>query len=381
LTPPGPAALTATDISVLWVTEGPDRPTAECIIGILRAGVDVEVITGPDSPRISSLRDGGVPVATLKLRQRFDLGAIRELKRRLDGKRYDILHAFGTKALACSIQAARRRPIRIVTFRGYMGNLRSWYPPARWTFLHPRVDRIICGSNAIARYFLDHRMRIPREKIVTIYKGHELDWYRDAPTDLGTLGVPAGAFSVGFCGRDRPRKGIHVLIDSARYLPREYPIHFVLVGGFDKNRALEQRIRNSPARDRIHRVGFRTDAPQIAGACDVFALPSIDREGFSRAVVEAMAYGTPPIVSDVGGMPEMVEHGVSGLIVPQADPQALAAAIRDLYEHPEKRMELGRRARQRIGDVFTCRRSVRETIALYLELATALRAGQETASA
>ena len=131
---------------------------------------------------------------------------------------------------------------------------------------------------------------------------------------------------------------------------------------------LDRLIAKSPARERIHRLGFRTHAPQIAGACDVFVMPSLDREGFSRAVIEAMAYATPPIVSDVGGMPEQIEHGVSGLVVPQADPKALADAILDLYEHPEKRVEMGRRARQRIAEVFTCRRSVRESIALYREL-------------
>ena len=100
----------------------------------------------------------------------------------------------------------------------------------------------------------------------------------------------------------------------------------------------------------------------------MFTLPSTDREGFPRAVVEAMAHGTPPIVSNVGGMPELVEHGVSGLVVPASDPRALANAIVDLFRHPAKRIEMGRQAKQRIHEVFNCRRSVRETIEMYEDL-------------
>ncbi len=370
---PAPVAETAESLSVLWVAEVLDRPTAHNIIGLRRSGVDLDVITGLSCPHVTTLEQAGVPVTTLNIPLRYDRAAIAELKRRLEQKRYHVLHAFGSNSLGCGIQAARGIDIRIVTFRGYMGNVRLHSPASWMTYLHPRLDRIICGSNAIARYFHRHPIPIDNRKIVTIYKGHELAWYQAEPVDLTTVGVPAGAFTVAFSGRNRPRKGIHVLIEAAGLLPDDYQIHFVLAGKIEMNRRLERSLAGCPARDRIHFAGFRTDAPQLAGACDLFCLPSIGREGFSRAVVEAMAYGTPAISSDVGGMPEMVDHGVTGLIVPQKDPQALADAIQDLYENPELRERMGQAARERIDKVFNCRRTVRETHALYRKLTSTRR--------
>lgn len=356
-------------ISVLWIGEAFDLPAVHWMIGLKNAGIDVEVITGPQCRYIGFLRKAGLDVSLIGIRSRIDFAAIRALRERFERKRYDVLHTYGNASLSCTIQAAKGVSSRIVCFRGYMKNLRIWYPPSWLTYLHPRVDRIICASRAVERFFLGLRVRIPPEKLITIYKGHELDWYAAPPVDRASLGVPDDAFIVGFVGRNRRRKGIHVLVDSSRYLPVEHPFHYVLVGKLEKNRMLGRHVRASPMRERIHRVGFRTDAPQVAGACDVFVMPSLDREGFPRAVIEAMAYAVPPIVSDVGGMPELVEDGVSGLVVPEGDAKALARAIADLYEHPEKRAELGRRAQQRIADVFTCRRTVRETIEMYRELA------------
>ena len=128
---------------------------------------------------------------------------------------------------------------------------------------------------------------------------------------------------------------------------------------------LTRRIKRSPARQRIHRIGYKSDAPRWTAACDVFCLPSIKREGLARAIIEAMAYRVVPVVTDSGGSPELVVDGQSGFIVPIKDGTALARAFETLYRDPNRRRRMGEAARERIGKHFRNEDTVRKTIALY----------------
>ena len=236
--------------------------------------------------------------------------------------------------------------------------------------MNPRVDRIVCVAEAIRRYFLGLRFlwwRLPPEKVVTIYKGHDLAWYRDAPADLSAVGVPAGAFAVCCVANWRPRKGVEVLIAALALLPSDAPIHLLLVGDMG-HATLDKIIAAHPYRERIHVLGMRKDAPAVAAACNVAVLPSLRREGLPKTVIEAMAYGVPTIVTDVGGSPELVQHEISGIIVPPGDAKALAAAILRLWQQPELARALGRGGRDRIERDFSNRSTVARTVALYREL-------------
>jgi glycosyltransferase involved in cell wall biosynthesis len=131
---------------------------------------------------------------------------------------------------------------------------------------------------------------------------------------------------------------------------------------------LIRRIQKSPARDRIHRVGFVPNAPELSAACDVFCMPSTKREGLARAIIEAMAYKVPPVVTRAGGSPELVVDGVSGIVVPPRNARGIANAIETLYRDEPLRLRMGEAARERIGTAFRNEDTVRNTIALYEEL-------------
>jgi glycosyltransferase involved in cell wall biosynthesis len=139
----------------------------------------------------------------------------------------------------------------------------------------------------------------------------------------------------------------------------------LLVGGGMDARPLRRAIAASPAAARIHVLGYRGDAPALTAACSLFVLPSTKREGLARSLIEAMAYGVAPVVTDCGGSPELVQHGKSGLVVPTSDAGALAAAMRKLYDDPALRAELGAAARERIGRDFRIESTIAKTLALY----------------
>ena len=356
---------------VLCITDRSDLPETELFIGLKNAGVDIEVCCNPTGKHYQRLKKSGVPIIDLILHSRFDLAGIRRLSAQLKIKKYDILYCFNNHAASNALIVSKGMQCKIITYRGIIGNI-SLLSPASWTtHLNPRVNRVVCVCNAVRDFIVSLRFlwfKVSPERIVTIYKGHDLSWYQNDPVDLAEFNIPPDAFVVCFAGRNRPRKGIDVLIKSAQWLPANAPIHFLLLGKLTDDKKLRRLIEASPFREKIHLPGFRNDAPAIAAACDAFILPSLEREGLARAVIEAMAYATPPIVTDVGGLPELVVDNESGFVVPPNDPKAIAGAILELLNNPSKKILMGENARKRIQAKFHIRSTIAKTKQIFEEL-------------
>jgi len=355
---------------ILCVTGHSDRPEAETFIGLKRLGIDIQVLCPTSAQHYRRMLDNGVPVSPLQLKSRIDFKAIAAIRRHLQDEKIDILHLFNNRAVSNGILAANKMAVKIIVYRGTMGNVSYWDPGSWMTYLHPRVDRIICVSEAVRGFFLQMRwlwLRIPPTKLVTVYKGHDLSWYRETPLRLSSLGISADAFTVGCTGRYRPHKGLEVLVAAMSHLPRHLPIHLVLIGNMDA-RPLRKLIARSPAKDRIHLAGYRKDAPALQAACQATVLPALRREGLPKVVIEAMAYGVPPIVTNVGGSPELIEDGVSGLVIPPGNPEAIAQAVMSLYEDPKRRETMGHEARVRIRDHFQIEQTIHRTLAVYQDV-------------
>ncbi len=357
-------------IRSLCVTESADRPTVATFIGLHEAGIEVTVVVPEDHRNHRTLRDAGVPTVDIRLPRKFDRDGIAALRAELVRGRYHIMHTFNNNAISNGLRACKGLPVKVVAYRGIVGAV-SFLDPVSWLrYLNPRIDRIVCVCDAIRRHFLAMKpacLRMPPERPVTIHKGHKLEWYTATPASLAGYGIPDDAVVVGCTANYRPRKGIDYLVAAMERLPEDLNVHLVLIGHMDAAE-LTRRIARSPARDRIHRVGFVTNAPELSAACDIACLPSTKREGLPRSVIEAMAYRVPPVVTDAGGSPELVEDGVSGLVVPPRDAQALADAIERLSRDAELRRRMGNAARERIGTAFRNEDTVRKTIALYEEL-------------
>ena len=357
-------------IRILSIIAHPDRPTTETFIGFHRAGIDITVVCPSEHPHHQLLVDAGVPTMDMRFNRKFDRKAIKLLREELKRGKYDILHTYSNNAISNGLIATRGLQIKIVAYRGIVAAV-GFLDPVSWLrYLNPRIDRIICVCDAIRDYFLSMKpkfLRMPPERPVTVHKGHKLEWYTAEPADLGEVGIPDGAFVVACITNNRPRKGLQYLVEAMALLPQDIPAHLLLVGHM-RGKILDKAINDSPLKDRIHRPGFRKDAPAITAACDVFCLPSVKREGLPRSVIEAMAYRVPPIVTNSGGSPELVEDGESGLIVPIRDAQAIADAIVKLYRDPEYRKKLGEGARDRIASNFRNEDTVTKIIAVYREL-------------
>jgi glycosyltransferase involved in cell wall biosynthesis len=358
-------------MKVFCITEDLDRPTRALFVGLRQAGVELTVVCPTNASEArEEMRAAGIEICDLTFTKRIDRAASAELRRILIDGEFDILHAFGNKGLQNGLLATRGLPVKIVTYRGIVGNL-SFFSPVSWMrHLNPRIDRIICVADAVRDFLLSMRpafLRLAPEKVVRIYKGHDLAWYDAQPADLTTVGVPADAFVVATVANYRPRKGIEVLVEAIAALPKDWQVHLLLVGNMQSER-LDAAIERSGCADRIHRLGHRSDAPSLSAACDVFVLPSIKREGLARSLIEAMAYRRPCIATDCGGSPELVIDGESGLIVPPGDAAALTDAMCKLYQDASLRQRLGAAARERIGRHFRIEDTIASTLAVYRSL-------------
>jgi glycosyltransferase involved in cell wall biosynthesis len=156
-----------------------------------------------------------------------------------------------------------------------------------------------------------------------------------------------------------PQKNPLLLIES---LPPDPRCHLLLAGDGSLRDSLKQR-----ASSRIHVLGVRSDIPDLLAACDLFALAS-DYEGLPVAIIEAMAAGLPVVATAVGGIPELVEHNITGILVPPRDGQALAEALTALVRDPERRRALGERAGER-SRLFSAARMIEAYAALFTEVA------------
>lgn len=358
-------------MKVLHVFEEIDVGERHQLLGMKARGIDVTVVCAPIAEFQDELSQAGIPVHVLEFRKRIDPAAIARLRALAKSEQPDIVHVYIKAALSNAIRAIGDLPPKLVAYRGIVGNLHWLDPSSRRSFLHPRVDRIICVCEAIRRDLLQNRFlgwHLPEEKVVTVHKGHDADWWRrcKTPEDLSELGVPTGVPVIGCVAKMRRRKGIPLLVEAMEQMANK-EAHLVLIGGVGDNR-VPGRVARSSARDRIHLVGWRDDAARLAGAFDVFVLPSLRREGLPRAVIEAMCQNVPPVVTDSGGSPELIEDGVSGRIVRSGDPADMALALDQLIGDPELRRRMGEAAEARIRACFKPEDTVSRTLAVYHDL-------------
>jgi glycosyltransferase involved in cell wall biosynthesis len=211
------------------------------------------------------------------------------------------------------------------------------------------------------------RQGYPR-RIEVVYNGVELD---GAPprSVRAELGLPGDAALVGEVGRLCDVKGQRELIQALAHVPEATA---VLVGadleqGGAYQRQLEQTAEAVGVRDRVVFAGRRNDVGDVLAELDVFALPSWT-EGLPLVVLEAMARRRPVVATKVGGTPEVVVDGETGLLVPPRDPEALAAALRRLLEDAELRRRLGDAGYARVRDRFSAEAMTRRVLELYDEV-------------
>jgi glycosyltransferase involved in cell wall biosynthesis len=270
----------------------------------------------------------------------------------------------GAKAVLAMTSAGNPRPYLVSTV--HSSRVRSADDRETLRCLTPEFDQLIAVSKSIVAKIADERPGLA--PVSLIYNGVDLSRYDDQTpaSDLHeTYGLETGSRIVGVVARLEPEKGHQTLIDAWPHVLRSVPDAYLLVIGEGSMRdALEQRAAFNRVAHRVVFTGRRDDVPAVTAAFDVAVLPS-HREAQGLSILEAMALSRPVVASDVGGIPEMVDDGVTGLLVPHDRPEALAAAIVRLLQDRAYAARIATAGHDLVHDRFCIELMVRANEAIY----------------
>lgn len=339
------------------------------------AGHDLKVAylreTGEWREEMESL---GVEVVDLDMGPSRVLRAAWRLRREISAFRPDIINAHLQPAELCArlalLGTRRSSPPLVITKHNLkiFGGLPGKNTLARWAAR--RAGALICVSEAVKALSDGNGCSSAAGRSVTIHNAIDLAPYdgrfrAESEVIRREWGMPARQVVIGTAGRLLPVKAFHVLIEAfATYSKRtNLGARLVILGRGILRDELEELAQSLGIREKVIFAGFREDMPAVMGAIDVFALTS-DSEGLPTAVLEAMAAGKPVVATRVGGVPELVEDGATGKLVPPRDPGAVAEAL-TFFEESERRQAFGAAGRRRVHERFTPDRMLRETMSVY----------------
>jgi glycosyltransferase involved in cell wall biosynthesis len=306
-------------------------------------------------------RAASLEVHDLPLRGDLSLRAALGLARLVRRTRPDVLHLHDPHALAAGLLAARAAPsARVVATRRVDFPLRG--PLSRWKYRS--CGRVIAVSRNVDEVLRAHG--VPAERIRVVYEGvpdrPALPGGREA---LAALGVPAGCPVVGNVAALTDHKDHATLVEAAARVRQRVPeARFVVVGEGALRPRLEALCRERGLLDRWIFAGFRDDLDRLFPAFTVVCLSS-HMEGLGTSLLDAMAFGRPVVATAAGGIPEAVEDGTTGRVVPVRDPAALADALVAVLTDPERAKAMGAAGRRRFEERFTVDHMVEATLSAY----------------
>lgn len=346
---------------ILFIAHHVDRPEAEIIRRLPEFGFEPLLIASDRTPFKDGL--GSTKLIPYEIKKRIELEAIRVIRRALKEWQPKIIHSLSARGLTNALIATITQPaIRHVSYRGTVGHLSRWDPSSWLSYLHPRLSSISCVSGAVADYLTT--LGVSRSKLAVIHKGHNPAWYSNVtPIPYTNFGIPSDAFVISCTANMRPVKGVDVLIAALKYLPNN--AHLLLIGEVRE----ADLLKVAPGLgQRIHFIGFQRNAPEIVAGSHLFALPSRAREGLPKAVIEAMGVGVPVVASSVGGLPEIIADGETGLLVPPEDPEALASAIISIMKNRDLGTSLAQNASVFLNSELNIDTTVKRTADIYSDL-------------
>jgi len=331
--------------------------------GLERRGHEVIVACRARSALRDRARAAGLDVQEIAFGGDFVPGpllALRSLVRRF---RADVVHVHDPHAAAAALWLGSP-PTRLIASRRVDFGLRG--PLSRWKYA--RCRRVIAVSQAVARVL--ERDGLPAARVRVVYEGVPDRAPAGGGEDaLRALGVPAGVPVVGNVAALTAHKDHATLLAAAaRVLARVPEARFVIVGQGELEGPLRAQARALGLEGRILFAGFRADVDCLLPAFDVFCLSS-HMEGLGTSLLDAMCYGRAVVGTAAGGIPEAVEDGVTGRVVPPRAPEALAAALTEVLVDRARREAMGKAGRARFLARFTADRMVDETLAVYAEAA------------
>lgn len=365
---------------------GPSIHVILLTAGLRERGYETLLVVGQEEDREGNLLglagERGVSCTQLaglgrEIRLLADLGALWRLGRLMRSFRPDIVHTHTAKAGVLGRLAARLAGVPVVVhtyhghvLHGYFGPLKSAFFRNAERLLGHASDALLAVSEAVRQDLVGFGVA-PESKIRVVPLGLELEPLCQ-PLPRGVLrrktGMPLDAPLVGVVGRLVPIKDIPTFLEAAALVHKSFPsCHFAIVGDGQERRLLEECLPRLALGGAVHFLGWRRDMDAVYGDLDV-VVNSSRNEGTPVALIEALAAARPVVATRVGGTPDLLGEQERGLLVPPADPVALAEAILDCLRRPEAARARALAGRSHVLSKHGVGRLVADIDGLYREL-------------
>ena len=339
---------------------GAERSTISLCRGLEARGNRVWLLVKDGQPMIKAAAREGIAVSAMRIGGKLNPFAVGRLLRWIRRHRVDLVATqLSTASLWGSLAAKLMGVPCIATVRAL--NTKTCYLLA---------DRIIVVSEAVKAHLVAQGMA--PEKMRVVYNGIDLKRFQpiaDLAAAKRKVGFQSDDLVVGVTAHLTRKKGHRWFLQAATLVAGEIPrAKFLFVGDGRERDTLEAQVRAAGLTERVTFAGFHDDVLPWMGAMDVLVLPTIEKEGFGRVLVEAGAMEKPVISTDIGGMGEVVEQGETGLIVPAGEVGLLCEAMTRLLRDEELRGRMGRAGRVRALAHFSVEQMVANTEAVYREV-------------
>ncbi len=341
------------------------------LTGLARRGHRTGLLARPGGEILARARAAGVPSWEVPFRHALDVRSAARVARVLREQRADILVTHSSKDSWVGALAGRLGGVPLVRMRHLAVPVRR-NPISR--LVYTRLCRRIVTTGEGGRDLLIREIGVRPGRIVAVPTGVDLAQFDPQRVQGGpvrrALGIPAGAPVVGMVAVLRSKKGHRYFVEAAREVVRALPAaRFLIVGEGPMRPTVERWIAEAGLAGAVFLLGHREDIPEVIAALDVMVLPSRRAEGVPQVLTQALAMERAVVTTDVAGVTEMVEDGVTGLVVPPEDATALAKAVVSLLEDRERGRALGRAGRRRVVAGFSLEGMLARMETLYREVA------------
>ncbi len=371
---------------------GTERQVMNLAMGLDPENYDVHLgCLGKTGPLLEEAVARGLPVSEFKIQNLCGVDSWRAraaFVAHLRERRIQVVHSYGFYSNLFAVPAAFLAgvPVVIAAIRDCGETLTPMQKLAQ-KLCCSRADCILVNAEGVRSWLLSggypaQKIKVIRNGIVSsqsvsIAEGRRVRSEGNPGKLRGELGLAADTPLVAVISRLNPMKGLEYFLEAVAILSRKFPeARFLILGGPDQKNCgsyeadLQTYAASLGLGGRVIFTGFRTDIRQILPEIDISVLPSLS-EGLSNSLLESMAAGVPVVATRVGGTPEAVEDGESGLLVPPSDSGALIQAITRLLEDRDFARRLGLAGKSRVQAQFSIERMVQETAELYGELLAA----------
>jgi len=297
------------------------------------------VVCPPQSPLTEKAKAAGIEVLPVRMRGEWDILAVHKLRRIIKENSIKIVHVHSPHAHALGLLAGKSAGnCKVVLSRRVDFPIRKNILSRLKYF---NIDRIIAISEGVKRALMADGLA--EEKIDVIYSGADIVRFQNVKGDylISELGLDKNSWRVGNVAALAWHKDHKTLIEAARIVVNEFPkATFLITGEGPLRREIEILIKKLSLDENVKLLGFRQDIPEILSLLDLFVLSS-SWEGLGTSLLDALASRLPVVATNVGGIPEIIKHGLNGILVAPEDPDALAQAIIHLLKNRDKARQMG----------------------------------------